>query len=240
MKHTLFKRYLLLLTCTVIGLTPADNRTAIIRRPVVLHAKADDSKEYKRMFVFQGRLYTDTGEISTAGRCGVMDGRIRTSVSSRRIPTKELQSNFGTGYDVQIGNRNRMEVCIDDTWHIFAWHENDLDGVSIRVRRSSAKSAVLVIKNTSRQEVFWGDDFLLEKKSFRTGEWHPVPSKANIAFHDVAYLSDRTTAAWKADFRSAYGTLKPGTYRIIKQFGCRTGQTQPEYHTLFAKFRIDP
>ena len=222
MKHTLFKRYLLLLTCTVIGLTPADSRTAIIRRPVVLHAKADDSKEYKRMFVFQGRLYTDTGEISTAGRCGVMDGRIRTSVSSRRIPTKELQSNFGTGYDVQIGNRNRME------------------GVSIRVRRSSAKSAVLVIKNTSRQEVFWGDDFLLEKKSFRTGEWHPVPSKANIAFHDVAYLSDRTTAAWKADFRSAYGTLKPGTYRIIKQFGCRTGQTQPEYHTLFAKFRIDP
>lgn len=73
--------------------------------------------EYPNLIRISGALYYDTGEISTALRCGMLDGRI-DSISEGRIPTEDNQSNFGTGYGYQIGS-NRYEVNIDGQWHIF-------------------------------------------------------------------------------------------------------------------------
>ncbi len=74
------------------------------------------------MVMVDGKLYLDTGKASTADvRCGVMDGEITSSVSSNRKPTKNNQSNFGSGYPYQYGPREGcIEVCLDEGWFIFA------------------------------------------------------------------------------------------------------------------------
>ena len=50
------------------------------------------------MVMVDGNLYLDTGmESSVEARCGVMDGEITSSVDGTKKPTKDGESNFGTG-----------------------------------------------------------------------------------------------------------------------------------------------
>lgn len=198
-------------------------------------------EEPPRMLVYNQRLYVDTGETSTAGRCGVMDGKVKKTVSAAKIPSKELQSNFGKGYSFQLGTRrNRLEVLIGDTWHIFAYNENNLEGVSMKVKRHTAKSAVLAIQNTNDPKILFGEDFLLEKKLYKTNEWRAVPYKnADIAFNDIGLLADKgMEVTWHANWDTIYGTLKPGTYRIVKEFFEEETEGTPELYTLTASFRV--
>lgn len=74
-----------------------------------------------RMVFFHGTLYRDTGRESTVdGRCGVMDGEITATVGADETPTVDGQSNFGTGYGIQYGSEDTIEVYLDETWQIFA------------------------------------------------------------------------------------------------------------------------
>lgn len=72
--------------------------------------------DYPPMIMVDNVLYHDSGEISTALRCGMMDGEITDTVDGE--PTENDQSNFGTGYGYQYG-AGTIEVRIDDEWHIF-------------------------------------------------------------------------------------------------------------------------
>lgn len=52
------------------------------------------------------RVIYDTGHESTVeARCGVMDGEITSEVDGSEKPTKDNQSNFGTGYGYQYGSQ---------------------------------------------------------------------------------------------------------------------------------------
>lgn len=200
-------------------------------------------KKQPRMLVYKNRLYIDTGEISTAGRCGVMDGKITKTVAAGKIPKKELQSNFGKGYSFQLGTRSRrLEVLIDDTWHIFACNENNLDGVTMKVKSYTATSAILSIQNTGDKSVLFGEEFLLEKKIAGTKEWRAVPysQTADVAFNSIGLLADKDSLVkWRADWKTIYGALKPGTYRIVKEFRELETEGANEAYTLSAKFRIE-
>lgn len=63
-----------------------------------------------------GELYTDTGEIITLARCGVMDGEITKSVAETELPEEDNCSNFGTGYSYQIAGVYSIDVVIDGDW----------------------------------------------------------------------------------------------------------------------------
>ena len=63
-----------------------------------------------------GELYTDTGEIITVARCGVMDGEITKTVAETEQPEEDNCSNFGTGYQYQIAGRYSIDVVIDGDW----------------------------------------------------------------------------------------------------------------------------
>lgn len=65
-------------------------------------------------------LYMDTGEISTALRCGMMDGEITSTVASTELPAENDQSNFGSGYGYQYGANDTIEVNMNNEWRIFA------------------------------------------------------------------------------------------------------------------------
>lgn len=195
----------------------------------------------KRMFVCDGRLYIDTMETSSVPRyCGTMDGQIVKTVPADQKPTKELQSNFGK-YSFQYGSRkNRIDVLIDDTWHIFAYNENNLNGVSMKVTKNNARSAKLKITNTTNKQIQFGSDYELEKKNKKTGEWRSVPYIIdNAAFHDIAYTAPKDQpVTWSVNWKHFHGSLKPGTYRIIKDFSVFRGTGDFTEYTLMAEFKV--
>ena len=74
------------------------------------------------MVMVDGKLYLDTEmESSVEARCGVMDGEITSSVDGTKKPTKDGESNFGTGYGYQYGpQEGTIEIFMNEKWWVFA------------------------------------------------------------------------------------------------------------------------
>lgn len=72
-----------------------------------------------RYVMIKSKLYKDTEEINKNMKCGTMDGKILTSVDAKEMPKKDNESNFGTGYEYQIGTDGSITVEIDDKCYIF-------------------------------------------------------------------------------------------------------------------------
>ena len=88
----------------------------------------EETQEWDKipMVMVDGKLYYDTGKESTiSGRCGVMDGEITSSVDGSEIPTKDNQSNFGTGFEYQYGADNTIEIFMNEKWIVFEQREGD-------------------------------------------------------------------------------------------------------------------
>jgi hypothetical protein len=76
------------------------------------------------MVMVNGEIYMDTGHESTVeARCGMMDGQITSTVDGTKQPTKDNESNFGTGYSYQYGTEGTIEIYMNDKWWIFATEE---------------------------------------------------------------------------------------------------------------------
>ena len=77
------------------------------------------------MVMVNGEIYMDTGHESTVeARCGVMDGEITSTVDGTEQPTKDNESNFGTGYGYQYGTQEGLiEIYMNEKWWIFATEE---------------------------------------------------------------------------------------------------------------------
>lgn len=73
--------------------------------------------DYPAMIRVNGLLYQDSGEVSDALRCGVMDGQITSSTDG--VPNEENQSNFGQDYGYQYWTDSEIHVQIDGEWHVF-------------------------------------------------------------------------------------------------------------------------
>lgn len=116
MKKILSIMFLVLMLFSAVGCAkekpnePAEETTTWDRIPAVM---VDDV------------LYITTGRESTAeGRCGTWDGEITSECSGSELPTENDQSNFGTGYGYQRGEREgTVEVLVDGRWIIFATEE---------------------------------------------------------------------------------------------------------------------
>lgn len=69
------------------------------------------------MVRIEGRLYLDTGkESDIEARCGVMDGKITSTVEPFEKPTQDNQSNFGSGYEYQFVNDNSIDIYMNEKW----------------------------------------------------------------------------------------------------------------------------
>lgn len=101
--------------------------------PVLTMKNDAESSDWDKipMVMVDGRLYYDTGEESSVdARCGVMDGEITSSVDGSEIPTKDNQSNFGTGFGYQYGANDTIEISMNGKWIVFAQR----DGTGSQVR----------------------------------------------------------------------------------------------------------
>lgn len=90
-------------------------------------AKEEEQEQWDLipMVMVDGKLYLDTGvESSVEARCGVMDGEITSSVDGTQKPTKDGESNFGTGYEYQYGpQEGTIEIFMNEKWWVFATEE---------------------------------------------------------------------------------------------------------------------
>lgn len=85
----------------------------------------NESAELGRIVMVDRTLYYDTGEKSTALRCGMMDGKITSNVANDKIPTEDNESNFEGEYAYQWWGYGEIQILIDDEWCVFKAKEND-------------------------------------------------------------------------------------------------------------------
>ena len=72
------------------------------------------------MVMVNDKLYRDTGRESTAElHCGNMDGEITSTVDGSQIPTRNNESNFGSGFGYQYGADDTIEVYMNEKWFVF-------------------------------------------------------------------------------------------------------------------------
>lgn len=78
------------------------------------------------MVMVDGALYYDTGrESGDRLRCGVMDGKITSSVDAAEIPKDNDQSNFGSGYEYQYAAEGSIDININGRWFVFERRSGD-------------------------------------------------------------------------------------------------------------------
>ena len=105
----------------------------------------NEEQTVKARAVFvRDRLYISTETESTIeGRCGNMDGEIISSVSEDEMPSKNGESNFGTGYSYQVTGVNTVDVFIGDKIIVFRCFDNEGE---LWVSRADEKNAVKLSK----------------------------------------------------------------------------------------------
>ncbi len=206
------------------------------------------------MFMKDDRLYVDTGEKNSMVRCGNLDFNLdpKDHIDEESVPAKNGQWNFRPNpsyaegfYGGQYSFReNHLEIPMEDGWHIFAYHENDLDGLTMRVIENTDSGLTLEFDNkrkASDGEVMdFGEDYTLEKWDKSSGEWRPaqILLTDEWGWNDIAWMlphGEKTT--WKTDFTWLYGKLEKGTYRIAKKILVVT-QGDCESHWYTAEFAV--
>ena len=105
----------------------------------------NEEQTVKARAVFvRDRLYISTETESTIeGRCGNMDGEIISSVPEDEMPSKNGESNFGTGYSYQVTGVNTVDVFIGDKIIVFRCFDNEGE---LWVSRADEKNAVKLSK----------------------------------------------------------------------------------------------
>ncbi len=77
------------------------------------------SDEKAKLVKVHGQLYIDMGYVNSAVTCGTADGEITSSVEPSQSPEKDNESNFGKGYEYQLGDAHHINVNIDGRWVVF-------------------------------------------------------------------------------------------------------------------------
>ncbi len=196
--------------------------------------------EWKRMVMLNGKLYVETGETNSMLRCGMMDGNI-TSTTDGEKPTENGQSNFGADIGYQLGGReNRIEIFLDDKWRVFAYNENNLEGVSMLVSDVTADGCTVVFQNDSGEELTFGEDYCLERLDAETSEWRYVRIvlEGDYSFNSIGYpVADCESRDWTVNWNWLYGSLEPGTYRIVKSVSL-SGAAGYTGYTMSQEFEV--
>lgn len=211
-----------------------------------------ENGDYPLMVMLEDKLFVDTGEISQSPRCGNMDFTLTSHVKSGE-PKENGQTNFDSPVEGQYGIReNRIELYYDDAWHIFAFQEDDFNGVTMRVTKFDNKGAVLTVCNDTEEDIGYGEDFILERYNEETATWEYVTiygdrdsddesvEKPKYGFHDILYYVEKqSTKVVTVNWKDYYGELSKGRYRIIKKFiDLHTDAKVYDTHSLMAEFKL--
>ena len=163
----------------------------------------NEEQTVKASAVFvRDRLYISTETESTIeGRCGNMDGEIISSVPEDEMPSKNGESNFGTGYSYQVTGVNTVDVFIGDKIIVFRCFDNEGE---LWVSRADEKNAVKLSK----------DHEVRIKLLLAEAEWQP--GAANCIFDCLIGGTENGNVYYHSDC----GTLsreETGEYSVLSE-----------------------
>jgi len=193
-------------------------------------------------FMIDGRLYVDTGETVQGLKCGVMDRNFDKVIPQDQIPSVDGEVNFESESNgAQSGRReNRLIACVDGTWRIFAYNENNLGGVTLSVKEASPSKLTVIFQNQLRKEFTYGAWFMIEQYDETLKEWVPVEPICEYAFVSVAYpLKAAKETEQEIKFDWLYGKLETGKYRVIKDVLDVKSPGDFDQYWLMAEFTIE-
>ena len=199
--------------------------------------------EVPYMFMLDGKLYVDTGETETSLKCGVMDYNFTKVIPADQTPSSDGEANFKSESNgAQIGRReNRMTAFVDGVWRVFAYNENNLDGVSMTVKDATDSKLTVIYNNQLRKEFIFGEWMQIEQYDVKKGEWIPLDEICEYAaFNEIGYiLQAAKETEQEVKFDWLYGKLKPGKYRIIKEVIDSGEPGDFDKYWLIAEFTIE-
>ena len=163
----------------------------------------NEEQTVKARAVFvRDRLYISTETESTIeGRCGNMDGEIISSVPEDEMPSKNGESNFGTGYSYQVTGVNTVDVFIGDKIIVFRCFDNEGE---LWVSRADEKNAVKLSKDHEARI----------KLILAEAEWQP--GAANCIFDCLIGSTENGNVYYHSDC----GTLsreETGEYSVLSE-----------------------
>lgn len=205
-------------------------------------------KEYlsdrRPMLMIKGEIYFDTNrESDINGRCGVMDGKIASTVDASEIPTQDNQSNFGSGYEYQYVDENSIDIYMNEKWIRFEKEITDAWGIQLTATDVTSSGLTLVCKQSGGQptgDLQTGSYYFLEKHI--DNRWLPVemlPSEHKVAWTEEAWIipMDDTTQ-WDVDWEWLYGELPVGHYRISKEITDFRDTGDYDESSYYANFEV--
>ena len=132
---------------------------------IMLKSDAEEKEEAPRYVMIKSKLYKDTGEINKNMTCGTMDGKILTTVDAKEMPKKDTESNFGIGYEYQIGGEDgSITVEIDDKCLIFKEVKEEEKTEDKKDDKKDEKKEE--VKEEAKVEIIPEDQWTEEEKKF--------------------------------------------------------------------------
>ncbi len=115
-------------------------------------------------------------------------------------------------------------------------------GVTLSAMDVTPDGMTLLIeqKGTLEGELQTGSAFAIEKKV--DGEWTEIPtlSEEPIVWTAIAYLVPLNTATeLETNWNFIYGTLEPGSYRLVKTLALRRSPGDYDEKTYYAEFVVE-
>jgi len=195
------------------GTKPAGTTEAGTQIQTQSAAETEAAEDMIPSVMVDGILYQDTGYVSSAVGCGTMDGEITSEVDGSEIPTKDGQSNFGTGYGWQRGPEGQIIVVIDGRNEIFRDPEHLFDS-DIPAEVLNFRAEVL--------EVRAGGDLLLSFLDAPELFMPPFKAGDEINVHadkltDTVSQGDVVRVWSDGLVQEIYPPILPNVYRIEKE-----------------------
>lgn len=215
-----------------------------------------DAEVSHPMVMINGELYYDTGKESDIGaRCGVMDGKILSTVDGTDIPTEDNQSNFGSGYEYQYVGDGGIDIVIDQKWIRFekeskenteSMNNSEMDawGIELTASNITPTGLTLVCNQSGGQpsgELHTGSLFWLEAKT--EDQWTPVETlklEYDVGWTLEAWIITKNSSTeWKMNWERLYGELPSGSYRIGKEVMDFRATGNYDTNVYYAYFEIE-
>lgn len=96
------------------------------------------------------------------------------------------------------------------------YEQQTLDNVSINIDNVTPTGATLTIKDENENPYIYGEWYEIEKEV--DSEWERLETINDLVFNDLGYKVDENNmVSFTMDWQDYYGTLEPGSYRLIKR-----------------------
>ncbi len=256
---------ILLVGCGTKSLTPDRKFTApdnsAFYQPSITGVEEVEDTEYvggdrRPMVMINGELYYDTGrESDISGRCGVMDGKILTTVDSTEILLEDNQSNFGSDFDYQFVNESSIDIVINEKWIRFEKEtkentesiknsETDAWGIELTATNVTPTGMTLICNQLGGQptgDLQTGSPYWLEIKI--NDQWtlvETVKTEYDIAWTSEAWMIAKNgSTEWNVNWEWLYGELSAGSYRIWKEIMDFRASGDYDTNAYYAYFEVE-